>query len=149
MLTKKKTTVIAVFLLFCFAATAQEGQEKPDPVDLAEKETERLEKMLKLEDWQVFYIDSTLVTNYTGWMEEMDALGKAKVENTDIYIAVQDKWMERNEAAYRKFFTEEQWKEYLRQGGERIIKDRQKRRDRAAGIDSRKKKQRKDNERED
>lgn len=143
MLTKKKTTAIAIFLISCFIATAQEGQEKPDPVDLAEKETERLQKMLKLEDWQVFYIDSTLVTNYTGWMEEMEALSKAKVENSNLYIAVQDKWMERNEAAYRKFFTEEQWNEYLRQGGERIMKDRQKRRDRAAGIDTRKKKTKK------
>lgn len=144
MLTTKTTTFFTLLLLSCFIAAAQEGQEKPDPIDLAEKETERLEKLLKLEDWQVFYIDSTLVTNYTGWMEEMEALSKAKVENSNLYIAVQDKWMERNEAAYKKFFTETQWNEYLRQGGERIMKDRQKRRDRAAGIDTRKNKKKKD-----
>ena len=145
MLTKK--TLVAVTSLLCAwaVATAQEEPKKPDPVELAEKETERLEKMLKLEDWQVFYIDSTLVTNYTGLLEEMDALSKARVENTDIYIATQDKWMERNETAYRKFFTDEQWKEYLKQGGERIIKDRQKRRDKAAGIEPEKKNKKKKN----
>lgn len=145
MLTKTKTAAIAILLFSCISAAAQDEQKKPDPIELAEKETERLEKMLKLEDWQVFYIDSTLVTNYSGWMEEMDALSKARVENPDIYLAVQDKWMERNEAAYRKFFTESQWAEYLKQGGDRIIKDRQKRRDKAAGIEPEKRNKKKKN----
>lgn len=145
MLTKKILTAASALLCSIVIAAAQEEPKKPDPVELAEKETERLEKMLKLEDWQVFYIDSTLVTNYTGLLEEMDALNKARVENTDIYMATQDKWMERNEAAYRKFFTEDQWKEYLKQGGERIIKDRQKRRDKAAGIEPEKKNKKKKN----
>lgn len=144
MLTKKILTASVTLFCSLFIAAAQEEQ-KPDPIELAEKETERLEKMLKLEDWQVFYVDSTLVANYTGWIEEIDALTRARVENSDIYMSVQDKWMERNEAAYKKFFTEAQWNEYLKQGGERIIKDRQKRRDKAAGIEPEKRNKKKKN----
>lgn len=136
----KKLILCAAAALQCLCAIAQEGNENPSPEDMAEKEVLRLETALKLEDWQVFYVDSTLVHDYTEWMDEIQELSKARVENRDLYIAVQDKWMERIEASYRKFFTEDQWKEYLKQGGERIIRERQKRRDKAAGIKSEKKK---------
>lgn len=135
-----KKTYIAAAILLCCTVYAQEQEKQPTPEDLALKETERLEQSLKLEDWQVFYVDSTLTYNYTHLFEEMQALQKAKVENRDLYIAVQDKWMEKTEAAYRKFFSEAQWKEYLKQGGERVINERQKRRDKATGIKPEKKK---------
>lgn len=118
----------------CWTSVAQDENKQPTPEEMAEKETERLEKALKLEDWQVFYVDSTLVHDYSAWMEELNGLRKARVENSDLYVSIQDKWMERIEDAYRKFFTEDQWQEYLKQGGERIIRERQKRRDKAAGI---------------
>lgn len=139
----KKLILCAAVALQCLCAIAQEGNDTPSPADMAEKEVSRLETALKLEDWQVFYVDSTLVHDYTGWMDEIQELSKARVENRDLYIAVQDKWMERIEASYRKFFTDAQWQDYLKQGGERIIKDRQKRRDKAAGIKPEKKKKKK------
>lgn len=141
MLTNKKTllAVLAAFICCC-CIYAQDENKPPTPEEMAEKETERLEKALKLEDWQVFYVDSTLVHDYSAWMEELNGLRKAMVENGDLYLKLQDKWMERIEAAYRKFFTEAQWQEYLRQGGERIIRERQRRRDKAAGIKPEKKK---------
>lgn len=132
---------MAAFICCCIYA--QDENKAPTPEEMAIKETERLENALKLEDWQVFYVDSTLVHDYSEWMSEIEDLRKARVENSDLYIAVQDKWMERIEAAYRKFFTDTQWKEYLKQGGERIIKERQKRRDKAAGIKPEKKKKNK------
>ena len=140
MLTNKKTLLAVLAAFICWTSVAQDENKQPTPEEMAEKETERLEKALKLEDWQVFYVDSTLVHDYTAWMTELEGLRKARVENSDIYVSIQDKWMERIENAYRKFFTEEQWQEYLKQGGERIIKERQKRRDKAAGIKPEKKK---------
>lgn len=124
-----------------FMAHAQDDQENkaPDPVEMAEMETERLEKALKLEDWQVFYVDSTLRHDYVEWMAEMQKLQRARVENSDLYMALQDKWMMRIEESYRKIFTPEQWKDYLKQGGERIINDRKKREEkRLKATDSKK-----------
>ena len=122
-------------------AHAQDDQENkaPDPVEMAEMETERLEKALKLEDWQVFYVDSTLRHDYVEWMAEMQKLQRARVENSDLYMALQDKWMMRIEESYQKIFTPEQWKDYLKQGGERIINDRKKREEkRLKATDSKK-----------
>lgn len=140
-----KIIVCLALLLTCAVAFAQNGgqQEPPKPEDLALKETERLEKTLGLEDWQTFYIDSVLTHNYTELFKEMDGLQRAMVENTDIYLAVQDKWMIRTEEAYKKYFTPKQWEEYLRQGGQRIINDREKRQMKAAGIKPEKKKKKK------
>ena len=140
MRTNKKTLLAVLAAFVCWTAVAQDEDKQPTPEEMAEKETERLEKALKLEDWQVFYVDSTLVHDYSAWMEELNGMRKARVENSDLYVSIQDKWMERIEAAYRKFFTEAQWQEYLKQGGERIIRERQKRRDKAAGIKPEKKK---------
>lgn len=124
-----------------FMAHAQDDQENkaPDPAEMAEMETSRLEKALKLEDWQVFYVDSTLRHDYVEWMAEMQKLQRARVENSDLYLALQDKWMIRIEESYQKIFTPEQWKNYLKQGGERIINDRKKREEkRLKATDSKK-----------
>jgi len=134
---KNKTVWLIIALIYCtfsaIEASAQEqGNEKPDPAEIAIKETERLESALKLEYWQVFYVDSILRHNYTEWMAEIEKLQKARVENSDLYTAIQDKWMERNEEALKKVFTEKQWKEYLKSGAEKFIRDRQKRRAKAA-----------------
>ncbi len=127
MLKKKITAVLIALLAGFFSLSAQEAPEKPDPVEVAEKEAERLESSLGLEDWQVFYVDSTLRHNYTEMIAELERLSRSRVENSDLYLGVQDKWMERTQNQYRKIFTEAQWAAYLKQGGARIIKEREKR----------------------
>ena len=57
-------------------------------------------------------------------MEEMQ---KAKVENRDLYVNVQDKWMQQIDDSYQRFFTEEQWKKYMKSGGKRAKDARDKR----------------------
>lgn len=144
-MTRNKIIVCLALLVTCAVAFAQDGsqQEPPKPEELAVKEVERLERALGLEDWQTFYIDSVLVHNYSELFKEIDALQRARVENSDLYLAIQDKWMIRTEEAYKKFFTPAQWEEYLRQGGQRIINDREKRKMKAAGIKPEKKKKKK------
>ena len=116
----------ALFFLAGFNAAAQ--QEKPFDMQLhAEEEADRLQKLLDLEDWQVFYVDSTLKHDYPAMMAECDKLQASRVMNSSIYIAVQDKWMEQIDATYKKIFTPEQWAAYLKNGAQRAQKARAKR----------------------
>jgi hypothetical protein len=48
-----------------------------------------------------------------------------------MYQAVQDKWMDQIDATYKKIFTEEQWKEYMKTGAGKAIKAREKRKAKA------------------
>ena len=59
--------------------------------------------------------------------EEAQKLADAKVANRDMYIQVQDKWMDQIDATYKRIFTEEQWAEYLKQGAAKAQKARAKR----------------------
>ena len=128
-----KLFIIAVCLFFgSFALSAQE-QKQPDIYQQAETEADRLQRLLELEDWQVFYVDSTLKHDYQGLMVEAEKLQASKVANTALYVAVQDKWMERIEASYKKIFNETQWAAYLKSGAAKAQKAREKRKAKAAG----------------
>ena len=124
-------TVLAL-LTCCFTISAQE-QEQPDVYEQAEAEADRLQRVLDLEDWQVFYVDSTLKHDFPAMMAEYDKLRNSKVSNTSLYIAVQDKWMDHIDATYRKIFTDEQWAAYLKSGAGKAQKAREKRRLKAQG----------------
>lgn len=134
---KKILVICAVASIFGSALSlpvAAQQQEPLDVVELAEKEAERLGRVLQLEDWQVFYVDSTLVHDYQAMEQEIKDLSQSKVTNTSIYQSVQDKWIDTIEESYKKFFTEEQWEAYLKQGAARAQKQREKRRLAADGL---------------
>lgn len=121
----------AVFLSILAAqaqnqATTPEQREK-QMLESIDREKTRLRDLLDLEYWQEFYVDSILTHDYTALSEELEGMQKAKVENTDLYISVQDKWMQQIVDSYKKIFTEDQWKKYMKSGGERAQKDRDKR----------------------
>lgn len=123
----KAALSMCIFLSFLCGEAAAQNKE-PDMMQIAEQEADRLAKLLDLEDWQVFYVDSTLKANYTHLKAEMDKLQMSKVSNTSIYIQVQDNCMDEIEKDYRKWFTEEQWKAYLKSGAAKAQKQREKRR---------------------
>ena len=108
-------------------ALAQQKQDAPDLYEQIETEADRLQRVLDLEDWQVFYVDSTLKHDYPAMQEEILKLSEAKVSNRDMYVQVQDKWMEQIDATYKKIFTPEQWAAYLKQGAAKAQKARAKR----------------------
>lgn len=108
---------------------AQEQQKQPDIYEQAEQEADRLQRILDLEDWQVFYVDSTLKHNFPAMRAEFEKLSAEKVTNTSLYIAVQDKWMEKTDSAYMKIFNEAQWTAYLKSGAAKQQKARAKRRE--------------------
>lgn len=122
----KRIFVAALALAASTGLFAQE-QKEPDFYELAEKETARLQRVVKLEDWQVFYVDSTLVHDYMAMNEELQKLQADKVSGSAIYQGVQDKWFDRIDDSFRRFFTDEQWALYLKQGAGKARKARDKR----------------------
>lgn len=121
--------VILSLMVSGFEASAQQQkQDGPDIYEQAEAEADRLQRILDLDDWQVFYVDSTLKHDYPAMMAEFDELRASKVSNTDIFQGVQDKWWDRIDASYKRIFTEEQWKAYLKTGAGKAQKAREKRR---------------------
>lgn len=122
----KRIVTFAAAALLSFVSYAQQ-QEEPDFYELAEKETERLQRTVKLEDWQLFYVDSVLVHDYMAMNDDLQRLQANKVSNSSIYQGIQDKWMEQIDHAFRKFFTDEQWEAYLKQGAAKAQRARAKR----------------------
>ncbi len=128
---KLNLAVLSAFILmipmtFSVPASAQEQKEQ-DVALQAESEADRLQRVLDLEDWQVFYVDSTLKHDLSAIVTEYQALQGSKVSNVSMYQTVQDKWMDQIDATYKKIFTEEQWKAYLKTGAAKAIKAREKR----------------------
>ena len=128
-----KTLVIPALLIAGWqtGAYAQEEPEQPDMLQIAETEADRLQRLLDLEDWQVFYVDSTLKHDFPAMSDELMGLQAAKVSNTSLYVSVQDKWMEKIDSTYKTIFTEEQWAAYLKNGAAKQQKAREKRKQKA------------------
>ncbi len=126
-------SILACSLFLLGAAPGALAQQKErTPEEIASQEAERLETLLGLEGWQVFYVDSILKHDYKAMQDEFDRFQKEKVSSYNIYQGVQDKWMEKIDAAFCKLFTPEQWEAYLKQGAARQQKAREKRRAKAA-----------------
>ena len=120
-------TVAVMIFAFQSEASAQTPQKEPDVYERAETEADRLQQLLDLEDWQVFYVDSTLKHDYPALMAEYDKLGASKVNNQSMYQMTYDKWMEQIDRTYKRIFTAEQWAAYLKSGAARAQKARDKR----------------------
>ena len=126
------TAVVLLMAMPCVELRAQE-QKEPDLIQMAEDEADRLQRVLDLDDWQVFYVDSTLKHNFPAMHEELMDLRNAKVSNASMYQSVQDKWMERTDSSYLRIFSESQWAAYLKSGAAKLQKARAKRRAKAEG----------------
>ena len=120
-----------LLLLLPLSVFAQEQktpeQQEKEFRESIEKEVDRIADNLDLDDWQIFYVDSILIHDYTAMQQEMMELNSAKVSNMDIYYAAQDKWMEAIYNSFQKIFTDEQWAKYLKTGAARDKKARDKR----------------------
>ena len=124
-----------VVLGFCVSEGIVYAQqpEQPDIYEQAETEADRLQRLLDLEDWQTFYVDSTLKHDFPAMVAEFTQLQASKVSNTSIYQDVRDRWMDQIDATYKRIFTEEQWAAYLKSGAGKAQKAREKRRLKAQG----------------
>ena len=121
-------SILACSLFLLGAAPGALAQQKErTPEEIASQEAERLETLLGLEGWQVFYVDSILQNNYSHMLAELYGLRDSKVENVDLYVSVRDKWNQLTYDAFSKVFNEDQWNRYLKSGAGKEMKLRQKR----------------------
>ena len=121
--------IIALSLL-SFGAFAQNGNPEEEEKQLRkaiDTQIDNYTNLLKLEDWQIFYLDSILTTDYTAMMAELKGLSESKVSNQDAYIMVQDKWAEQIYNSLKSVFDETQWTKYEKSGAARDKKAREKR----------------------
>ena len=122
--------LLAAFLFpLCAFAQSQGGaqDEEKQMRKAIDTSIENLTSLLKLEDWQVFYLDSIMTHDYEAMTQEINVLRNAKMSNQDAYISVQDKWSEKMYQAFRGIFNDEQWAKYLKSGAGREKKARDKR----------------------
>ena len=71
--------------------TADEKKAEKEFNESIERELDRLTRLLDLEDWQIFYVDSILVHDYKAMQAELTDLQKQKVSNTNMYYDVMSK----------------------------------------------------------
>lgn len=140
---KVNPVVLSAFILLLSvifpASMAAQQQDGQDVAMHAQEEADRLQKVLDLDDWQAFYVDSTLQHDLGAIVAEFEKLQASKVTNISIYQGVQDKWRDQIDATYKKIFTEEQWAAYLKSGAAKAMKAREKRKAKAQGTTGKKK----------
>ena len=113
-----------------FNASAQQGQtsEMPDPMELAAKIADQMERDLELDVAQVFMIDTLYQHAYTEYYADVEKLSKAGVPSTSSqYLRTSDKWGDYIDKVLEKILTEQQWAKYLKGDGGRAKKQRDKR----------------------
>ena len=120
--------LISAIVAFASVQTlpAQEPQQ-PDINQIINNLLDNLTSTYKLDDVQVFYIDSILQYNYPAMMEEIEATRKTGASNTETFQTISDKWMAATDDAFEKVFTEEQWRKYMKSSFGKEKKRRDKR----------------------
>lgn len=132
----KIKSVIAAICLFA-ATSAAHAQQQGQPMTPEQREKQMYENIQKqvddmassldLEDWQIFYADSILTTDYGILFKEFETLGRNRVSDTDIYVRIQDECAERIYNAFHAVLDEKQWAKYLKMGAARDKRARDKR----------------------
>ena len=125
---KKIILILSLFLPICMQAQNLSPQQQEKKLqDSINEQIDNYTDLLKLEPWQVFYVDSILNHDFKAMQAEMMSLNSSRVTNTDLYQFVQDKWMENIYTGFRGVLTDEQWVRYLKTGGSKDKKARDKR----------------------
>ena len=112
-----RLAILAIALFSANNLLAQQQQQEPpkmDPIEMASEFTEKLITELELNSTQAFYVDSVLQVNYTGLIDEFEAMKSRGSQDGNSYKAVSDKWEEKNVAAFRLIMDEQQVIKYLR-----------------------------------
>ena len=116
------------FLSFGAFAQNQSPEEEEKQLRKAiDAQIENYTDLLKLEDWQIFYLDSILTNDFSAMRAELKELSQAKVSNQDAYMIVQDKWSEQIYNSLKGVIDENQWAKYEKSGAARDKKARDKR----------------------
>lgn len=114
----KRTLLLSLLMMAATAApllAQSNGQEPPKTIpEIAAERADQLMRVLKLEDYQVFQVDSTLSHDLQAQQDEVKRMQKAGISNADFYTAVVDQWNNATDSTFQCIFTPDQWKRYLR-----------------------------------
>lgn len=103
----------AAFLAAAPVVSAQEPQE-PDIDKIIATQLDNLTKTFKLDEVQIFFVDSILQYNFHAMNDEFEQTRRSGASNSETYQIISDKWMSATDDAFERFFTEEQWKKYMK-----------------------------------
>jgi hypothetical protein len=101
------------FLAAAPVLSAQEPQE-PDIDKIIATQLDNLTKTFKLDEVQVFFVDSILQYNFHAMNDEFDQTRRTGASNSETYQIISDKWMAATDDAFERFFTPEQWARYMK-----------------------------------
>ena len=104
---------IAAFLC-CNQLSAQQQPEPKSPEEMAIDEANKLEKELKLNGAQLFYVDSTLRNNFMGLSDDMEALRARGSQDAKTYTTIREKWINKTMEAFKGILDEQQYIKYLK-----------------------------------
>lgn len=115
----------SLLALSCTTAFAQ-NQEPESMESMAEKAADELARLLDLDDYQIFRVDSTFLHDYKALNEEIGELRRSQATNPELYYRISDYWGNRIDSTFRTFFTDKQWKSYLKteMGREKRARDK-------------------------
>ncbi len=115
---KRLCILLATITICATASFAQNQNEKEEtPEERAHKHTEKLVKDLDLTDAQEFYVDSILVSCYTGYKDAYDDLIRSGRSEYEIYKQLAELWQKKRLDALKKVLDEQQYIRYLRSIG--------------------------------
>jgi hypothetical protein len=111
--------ILTIFALSVWTGMIAQQQQQPQksPVEIAAEQADRLQRELKLDNFQVFVVDSTLQTNLAGVMNEFEQMRKGGMQNPESYREVQKIWQNKTDDTFERIMTLEQFDRYLRISG--------------------------------
>lgn len=114
---KKITLLFILFSLLLINnsyAQNQDQQEQKSPEEMAAIEAEKMQKDLNLNISQLFFVDSVLQHNYRGLFDEFEKMKSSGMQDSRNYRTVQEKWLDKNLAAFKVILDEQQYISYLK-----------------------------------
>ena len=113
-----KILFIAVLISISASVYAQNPQQTPKtPEEVAVEQALKLQTDLKLSDYQLFYVDSILQTNFVGQQQEFEKMRASGMQGQKSYEDVYNKWKAKTEDAFEKILNKEQFEKFLKLSG--------------------------------
>jgi hypothetical protein len=122
-----KILFIAILVALTSSLRAQtQQQETKTPEETAVEQALKLQRDLKLSDYQLFYVDSILQTNFVGQYQEFEKMKASGLQSQKSYEDVFNKWKTKTEDAFEKILDKTQFEKFLKLSGV-SAKDRKQR----------------------
>jgi len=110
--------VTAILIAIPVLAHAQNPQqEQKSPEEIAIDQALKLQRDLKLSEYQLFFVDSILKANFTGQFQEFENMRSSGLQSQKTYENVFNKWKTQTEDAFEKILDREQFERFLKISG--------------------------------